>query len=148
MARAAFVVDRVMGWVGLEGRAFVSLLSSYACAVPGIMATRTIPSPRSRLITILVAPLMTCSARLPVYALLIAAFVPAVTVWGFLGLQGLVLLGLYLARRTVGALRGGPAEPHPGEGGGDPLLLGAAAVPDALRHGFSSPRSGAPPAPS
>ena len=96
MARAAFVIDRVMGWVGLEGRAFVSLLSSYACAVPGIMATRTIPSPRSRLITILVAPLMTCSARLPVYALLIAAFVPATTVWGFLGLQGLALLGLYL----------------------------------------------------
>jgi len=96
MARAAFVVDRVMGWVGLEGRAFISLLSSYACAVPGIMATRTIPSPRSRLVTILVAPLMTCSARLPVYALLIAAFVPATTVWGFLGLQGLVLLGLYL----------------------------------------------------
>lgn len=96
MARAAFVVDRAMGWVGLEGRAFVSLLSSYACAVPGIMATRTIPSPRSRLITILVAPLMTCSARLPVYALLIAAFVPAISLWGFLGLQGLVLLGLYL----------------------------------------------------
>jgi ferrous iron transport protein B len=96
MARAAFVVDRLMGRIGLEGRAFVSLLSSYACAVPGIMATRTIPSPRNRLVTILVAPLMTCSARLPVYALLIGAFVPAVTVWGPLGLQGLVLLGLYL----------------------------------------------------
>ncbi len=97
MARAAFVVDRVMGRVGLEGRAFVSLLSSYACAIPGIMATRTIPSPKNRLVTILVAPLMTCSARLPVYALLIAAFVPATNVWGPLGLQGLVLLGLYLA---------------------------------------------------
>ncbi|TMA25530.1 MAG: ferrous iron transporter B [Deltaproteobacteria bacterium] len=96
MARAAFVVDRVMGRVGLEGRAFVALLSSYACAVPGIMATRTIPSPRDRLVTILVAPLMTCSARLPVYALLIGAFVPAVPVWGPLGLQGLVLLALYL----------------------------------------------------
>ena len=96
MARAAFVVDRLMGRVGLEGRAFVSLLSSYACAVPGIMATRTIPSPRNRLITILVSPLMTCSARLPVYALLIGAFVPASSVWGPLGLQGLVLLGLYL----------------------------------------------------
>ena len=96
MARAAFVVDRAMGRVGLEGRAFVSLLSSYACAVPGIMATRTIPSPRQRLVTILVAPLMTCSARLPVYALLIGAFVPAVQVAGPLGLQGLVLLGLYL----------------------------------------------------
>jgi ferrous iron transport protein B len=96
MARAAFVIDRVMGSIGLEGRSFVSLLSSYACAVPGIMATRTIPSPRNRLITILVAPLMTCSARLPVYALLIGAFVPAASVLGPLGLQGLVLLGLYL----------------------------------------------------
>ncbi|GAG28309.1 unnamed protein product, partial [marine sediment metagenome] len=95
MARAAFVVDRLMGRVGLEGRAFVALLSSYACAVPGIMATRTLPSPRDRLVTILVAPLMTCSARLPVYALLIGAFVPATTVWGPIGLQGLVLLGLY-----------------------------------------------------
>jgi ferrous iron transport protein B len=95
MARAAFVIDRVMAGVGLEGRAFVSLLSSYACAVPGIMATRTIPSPRHRLVTILVAPLMTCSARLPVYALLIGAFVPAVAVIGPLGLQGLVLLALY-----------------------------------------------------
>ena len=82
MARAAFVIDRVMGRIGLEGRSFVSLLSSYACAVPGIMATRTIPSPRDRLVTILVAPLMTCSARLPVYALLIGAFVPAVRDYG------------------------------------------------------------------
>ncbi len=97
MARAAFVIDRVMGRIGLEGRCFVSLLSSYACAVPGIMATRTIPSPTNRLVTILVAPLMTCSARLPVYALLIGTFVPAENVWGPLGLQGLVLLGLYLA---------------------------------------------------
>jgi len=96
MARAAFVIDRAMGAIGLEGRAFVSLLSSYACAVPGIMATRTIPSPRDRLVTILVAPLMTCSARLPVYALLIGAFVPARRVFGPLGLQGLALLGLYL----------------------------------------------------
>ncbi len=100
MARAAFVIDRVMGRVGLEGRAFVSLLSSYACAVPGIMATRTIPSPRHRLVTILVAPLMTCSARLPVYALLIGAFVPQRYVIGPLGMQGLVLFGLYL----IGAL--------------------------------------------
>ncbi len=96
MARAAFVVDRLMGRIGLEGRAFVALLSSYACAVPGIMATRTIPSPRNRLVTILVAPLMTCSARLPVYALLIGAFVPAIDVLGPIGLQGLTLLGLYL----------------------------------------------------
>jgi ferrous iron transport protein B len=96
MARAAFVIDRVMGRIGLEGRAFVSLLSSYACAVPGIMATRTIPSPRHRLVTILVSPLMTCSARLPVYTLLIGAFVPATALWGPIGLQGMVLLALYL----------------------------------------------------
>jgi len=95
MARAAFIVDRVMGWAGLQGRSFVSLLSSYACAVPGIMSARTISSPRDRLATILVAPFMTCSARLPVYALLIAAFVPAKRVVGFLSLQGLVMLGLY-----------------------------------------------------
>lgn len=95
MARAAFVVDRVMGWVGLQGRSFVPLLSCYACAVPGIMAARTVASPRERLATILVAPLMTCSARLPVYTLLIAAFVPATTFAG-LGVQGLVMLGLYL----------------------------------------------------
>ena len=97
MARAAFVIDRLMGRIGLEGRSFVALLSSYACAVPGIMATRTIPSPRDRLVTILVAPLMTCSARLPVYALLISAFVPNTSVWGPIRMQGLVLLGLYLA---------------------------------------------------
>jgi len=96
MARAAFVADRVMGRIGLEGRAFVALLSSYACAVPGIMATRTVPSPRDRLVTILVAPLMTCSARLPVYALLIGAFVPSRSVLGPIGLRGLTLLGLYL----------------------------------------------------
>ncbi|MFQ5457529.1 MAG: ferrous iron transporter B, partial [Myxococcota bacterium] len=96
MSRAAFVVDRVMGWVGLQGRSFVPLLSSCACAVPGILSARTIPSHRDRLATILVAPLMTCSARLPVYALIIAAFIPARAVWGFIGLQGLVMLGLYL----------------------------------------------------
>ena len=96
MARAAFVMDRVMGRIGLKGRSFVALLSSYACAVPGIMATRTIPSPRDRLVTILVAPLMTCSARLPVYTLLIGAFVPARPVLGPIGLQGLALLALYL----------------------------------------------------
>ncbi len=96
MARAAFVVDRVMGWAGLEGRAFIALLSSYACAVPGIMATRTIPSPRDRLATILVAPFATCSARLPVYALLITAFVPGEPVFGWWTLQGLTLFGLYV----------------------------------------------------
>ncbi|MEI6621637.1 MAG: ferrous iron transporter B [Actinomycetes bacterium] len=96
MSRAALVMDRAMGTIGLEGRCFVSMLSSYACAVPGIMSTRTIPSSRNRLATILVAPLMTCSARLPIYTLLIAAFVPNNTVFGPLHLQGLVLFGLYL----------------------------------------------------
>ncbi len=96
MARAAFVVDRAMGKIGLEGRAFVALLSSYACAIPGIMAARTVPSPRQRLVTILVAPLMTCSARLPVYTLLISAFIPRDISVGPLGIQGLTLFGLYL----------------------------------------------------
>jgi len=96
MARAAFVVDRVMGWVGLQGRSFVPLLSCYACAVPGIMAARTIASPRERLATILVAPFMTCSARLPVYTLLIAAFVPAISVLGPIGTQGLTMFALYV----------------------------------------------------
>lgn len=96
MSRAALVMDRAMGKIGLEGRCFVSLLSSYACAVPGIMSTRTIPSSRDRIATIMVAPLMTCSARIPVYTLFIAAFVPATMVWGPIGLQGLVLFGLYL----------------------------------------------------
>ncbi|MBM3464279.1 MAG: ferrous iron transport protein B [Armatimonadetes bacterium] len=97
MARAAFLMDRLMGSVGLHGRAFIPLLSSFACAIPGIMATRTIENPRDRLATILIAPLITCSARLPVYALIIAAFIPAQTAVGPFGLQGLVLFGLYLA---------------------------------------------------
>ena len=96
MARAAFVVDRSMGKICLEGRAFVALLSSYSCAIPGIMAARTVPSPRQRLVTILVAPLMTCSARLPVYTLLISAFIPRDISVGPLGIQGLALFGLYL----------------------------------------------------
>jgi len=104
MARAAFVVDRVMGWVGLEGRAFVALLSSYACAVPGIMATRTISDRRDRLLTILVAPLMSCSARLPVYAILIAAFVPPALVLGFVPLRGVVLGLLYLLGIVVAVI--------------------------------------------
>ncbi len=101
MARAAFVVDRIMGWFGLQGRSFIVLLSCYACAVPGIMAARTIPNPRDRLATILVAPFMTCSARLPVYTLLIAAFVPSTALGFGLGLQGLVMLGLYLLGATT-----------------------------------------------
>jgi ferrous iron transport protein B len=103
MVRAAFLMDRLMHAVGLSGRAFIPLLSSFACAVPGIMATRTIEDPKDRLTTILVAPLMTCSARLPVYTLIIAAFIPnSRVVWG-VGLQGLVMFGLYIAGIT-GAL--------------------------------------------
>ncbi len=94
MARAAFLMDRIMGGAGLHGRAFIPLLSSFACAIPGIMAARVIDDRRDRLLTILVAPLMTCSARIPVYTLLISAFVPQRTVGGF-GLQGLVMFGLY-----------------------------------------------------
>jgi ferrous iron transport protein B len=96
LPRAAFLLDRVMGTVGLSGRSFIPLLSSFACAIPGVMATRTIGHWRDRLITIMIAPLMTCSARLPVYALLIGAFIPAQTVWGVFNLQGLVLFALYL----------------------------------------------------
>ncbi|MES2198535.1 MAG: ferrous iron transporter B [Pseudomonadota bacterium] len=97
MARAAFLMDRIMGGAGLHGRAFIPLLSSFACAIPGIMATRVIDNRRDRLTTILIAPLMTCSARIPVYTLIISAFIPARQVWGFVSLQGLVMFGLYVA---------------------------------------------------
>ncbi len=103
MARAAFLMDRMMAHVGLSGRSFIPLLSSFACAVPGIMATRSITDPKDRLTTILVAPLMTCSARLPVYAVIIAAFVPNRPVGGMIGLQGLVLFALYVLG-IVGAM--------------------------------------------
>jgi len=97
MARAAFLMDKIMGGAGLHGRAFIPLLSSFACAIPGIMATRVIDDRRDRLTTILVAPLMTCSARLPVYTLIISAFVPNRVLWGWVQLQGLVMFGLYAA---------------------------------------------------
>ena len=105
MARAAFLMDRLMAGVGLSGRSFIPLLSSFACAVPGIMATRSITDPRDRLTTILIAPLMTCSARLPVYAVIIAAFIPnrPVGPGGVMGLQGLVLFTLYVLG-IVGAM--------------------------------------------
>jgi ferrous iron transport protein B len=121
MARAAFLMDRIMGGAGLHGRAFIPLLSSFACAIPGVMAARVIDSRRDRLTTIMVAPLMTCSARIPVYTLIIAAFIPNETVWGFASLQGLVMFGLYGAgiisalavslviRRTSGAARSSPS---------------------------------------
>ena len=97
LPRAAFLLDRIMGSVGLSGRAFIPLLSSFACAIPGIMATRTIQNPRDRLATIMIAPLMTCSARLPVFALIIGAFIPRRTIAGGIELQGLVLFALYVA---------------------------------------------------
>ncbi len=107
MARAAFLMDRMMAGVGLSGRSFIPLLSSFACAIPGIMATRSIADPRDRLTTILIAPLMTCSARLPVYAVIIAAFIPARSIgpkgMEIIGLQGLVLLALYVMG-IVGAM--------------------------------------------
>ena len=120
LPRAAFLLDRIMGKVGLSGRAFIPLLSSFACAIPGIMATRTIQNPRDRLVTIMIAPLMTCSARLPVYALIIAAFIPDRTVFGILSLQGLVLFVLYIAGIVSAMLVAlvfkriwGKAEQHP-----------------------------------
>jgi ferrous iron transport protein B len=97
MARAAFLMDRMMASVGLSGRSFIPLLSSFACAIPGIMATRSIADPKDRLTTILIAPLMTCSARLPVYLVIIGAVIPNTQVAPFIGLQGLVLFGLYVA---------------------------------------------------
>lgn len=104
LTRAAFLLDRPMRGLGLSGRSFIPMLSSFACAVPGIMATRTISDPRERFITIMVAPLMTCSARLPVYALIIAAFIPQQTVWGIFNLQGLTLFALYFAGVASAAL--------------------------------------------
>jgi ferrous iron transport protein B len=104
MARAAFLMDRLMSKVGLHGKSFIPMLSSYACAIPGIMATRTIETPKDRLVTILVAPLMSCSARLPIYTLLIAACIPDLKVLGFLKLQGLTMLAMYLLGTVVALL--------------------------------------------
>ena len=104
MARAAFLMDRLMSKVGLHGKSFIPMLSSYACAIPGIMATRTIETPKDRLVTILVAPLMSCSARLPVYTLLIAACIPDIRILGFLKLQGLTMLVMYLLGTVVALL--------------------------------------------
>ncbi|HZE43212.1 MAG TPA: ferrous iron transporter B [Steroidobacteraceae bacterium] len=122
LPRAAFLLDRVMGSVGLSGRAFIPLLSSFACAIPGIMATRTIQNPRDRLTTIMIAPLMTCSARLPVYALIIAAFIPRRSLWGGLELQGVVLFALYLAG-IVSAMAVAFVLKRRGKGGFQALML-------------------------
>ncbi|MFT3859445.1 MAG: ferrous iron transporter B [Aquabacterium sp.] len=123
LPRAAFLLDRVMGGVGLSGRAFIPLLSSFACAIPGIMATRTIPEPRDRLVTILIAPLMTCSARLPVYALLIAAFIPDRPVAGIFNLQGLVMFALYMAGIVSAAVVALVLKRFMKQGGAQPLLM-------------------------
>jgi ferrous iron transport protein B len=104
MARAAFLMDRLMSRVGLHGKSFIPMLSSYACAIPGIMATRTIETPKDRLVTILVAPLMSCSARLPIYTLLIAACIPDIKILGWLKLQGLTMLAMYLLGTVVALL--------------------------------------------
>ncbi len=104
MARAAFLMDRLMRACGLSGQSFIPMLSSFACAIPGIMATRVIPNPRDRLATMIAAPFMTCSARLPVYALLIAAFVPDMTIGGIFNAQGLVLFSLYMLGIVGGIL--------------------------------------------
>jgi ferrous iron transport protein B len=104
MARAAYLMDKLMVRVGLSGKSFIPLLSSFACAIPGVMATRVIENRRDRLTTILVAPLMSCSARLPVYAILIGAFIPAINVLGFLPLQGLTLFSMYLLGILTAAL--------------------------------------------
>ncbi|HEX5356319.1 MAG TPA: ferrous iron transport protein B [Aquabacterium sp.] len=123
LPRAAFLLDRIMGSVGLSGRAFIPLLSSFACAIPGIMATRTIADPRDRIVTILIAPLMTCSARLPVYALLIAAFIPERTVGGIFNLQGLVLFALYMAGILSAMLVALVLKKFMKQGGAQPLLM-------------------------
>src|SRR5690606_1645481 len=104
MARAAYLMDKLMIRVGLSGKSFIPLLSSFACAIPGVMATRVIENRRDRLTTILVAPLMSCSARLPVYAILIGAFIPATTVLGFLPLQGVTLFAMYILGMVVAAV--------------------------------------------
>jgi ferrous iron transport protein B len=104
MTRAAFLLDKLMGVAGLHGRAFIPLLSSHACAIPGIMSTRVIDNKRDRLTTILIAPLMTCSARVPVYTLIIGAFIPHQKVWGVFSLQGLVMFGLYASGIIFGLL--------------------------------------------
>ncbi|MEZ5458013.1 MAG: ferrous iron transporter B [Steroidobacteraceae bacterium] len=122
LPRAAYLLDRVMGSVGLSGRAFIPLLSSFACAIPGIMATRTIPHLRDRIATIMIAPLMTCSARLPVYALLIAAFIPATAVGPF-NLQGIVLFALYFAGIVAAMAVGWVMKRLTGGGDYRPLLL-------------------------
>ncbi len=123
MARAVFLLDYWMGKVGLHGRAFLPLLSSYACAVPGILSTKTIENRRDRILTTLIIPLTTCSARVPVYTLLIAAFIPNVPVWGGIKLQGLVMLGLYLVGTLSALMMGALLKKFFLKGKRPPLLI-------------------------
>ena len=123
LPRAAFLLDRLMRGVGLSGRSFIPMLSSFACAVPGIMSARSIADPKERLLTIMTAPLMTCSARLPVYALVIGAFVPNVTVWGVFNLQGLTLFALYVAGIASAVLVAWVMRKQQVSGNAFPLLL-------------------------
>ena len=123
LARAAFLADRVMGRFGLEGRSFVALLSSFACAIPGIMAARTIPNDRRRLATMMAAPLMTCTARLPVYTLLVSAFVSDRSVLGPIRSQGLVMFGLYALGAVSGLLYAGVLSLATRGAGGSPVLM-------------------------
>jgi len=123
MVRAAFLMDRLMAGVGLSGRAFIPLLSSFACAIPGIMATRSIDDPRDRLTTILIAPMMTCSARLPVYSVIIGAFIPARSVGPGIGLQGLVLFVLYIAGIAGAMLAAAVLRRTVARGGGGGFLM-------------------------
>ncbi len=123
MARAAFLMDRLMGGVGLHGRAFIPLLSSFACAIPGIMSARTIENKKDRIITILIAPLMTCSARIPVYTLIIAAFIPAKKIFGFMNIQGLVMFSLYASGIIVALFIAFILKKFLLKGGREPLLM-------------------------
>ncbi|MCB0985215.1 MAG: ferrous iron transporter B, partial [Ilumatobacter sp.] len=123
LARAAFLADRLMGRFGLEGRSFVSMLSSFACAIPGIMSTRTIPSERRRIATMMAAPLMTCSARLPVFTLLISAFVPNQQVLGPVRTQGLALFGLYVLGAVSGLVYAGVLNMFALSGSAAPVIM-------------------------
>jgi len=137
MARAAFLMDRLMSKVGLHGKSFIPMLSSYACAIPGIMATRTIETPKDRLVTILVAPLMSCSARLPIYTLLIAACIPDIKILGWLKLQGLTMLAMYLLGTVVALLMAWLFKKNPAQGRNPDAHHGIAALqtPAAARGG-------------
>ena len=132
MARAAFLMDKIMSKVGLHGKSFIPLLSSFACAIPGIMATRTIDDRKSRLVTILVAPLMSCSARIPVYTLMIAAFIPMRHVLGVFTLPGLTMMAMYFLGMVAAFCMAWLFKKHAAQRPAAGLLSGNAAVPQAV----------------